>query len=130
MLAQTHKATHKFLQANELYQQAVLTLRTETGNIFNNIHTLIKKIKFDKQVIVTANQTLNLAKNSFNVGVGDIVDVLNARQKLAKARVRYKIDIYDYILLKTDLYELAGQSPPDLLNKINGFFIKSIGKEK
>ncbi len=122
--SEINKALHQYLQAIEEYQNALLNAKHTTIDIFGDIHTIINKLKADRQAIITARQTVSSAANAFKQGTTDVIDMLQAEKTFTQAEVNYQLDLINYLLLKAKLLQLAGQLNIQAITKFNGYLNK------
>ncbi|WP_446471501.1 outer membrane channel protein TolC [Xenorhabdus stockiae] len=83
---------------------------------YNDITASISKIEANKQVVISAESSLNAMKAGYQVGTRTIVDVLNATTKLYQAKRNLSQTRYQYLLsLLVNRQAKGGVNEKDIL---------------
>jgi outer membrane protein len=106
--AKTNQLEHELREGQYQYDDAQQQLTRLTRDIFFKILALREKLRTDREAIVVTEKTLKMAKNAHKQGMGSLNDVLSAESFLYKAKVMFKNDAYDAVLLRAKLYQLNG----------------------
>ena len=102
----------KELQARQNYETIEDTkrkLRTQAYSVILNMNDAKKRIISQKENIMLAERSLQLANYSFKDGVATQIDVLNSELTLSQTKLNYLQAIYDYLIAKSQLEELLAK---------------------
>jgi len=120
----TRQARADFHAASAQEEQAYRGTINNTHTNFNNVVTGIRKIKADKQAIVSAESSVKSNEAAFKVGTRTIVDLLIAQRNLYDVQRNLAVDQYAYINDTLRLKEAAGILTEQDLRQINGWLKK------
>ena len=82
-----------------------------------------KRVAAEKQSIVSAQSALDATRAGYEVGTRNIVDVLDAEQRLYQAKFAYANARYQYIIDMLRLRQTAGTLTVDNLLKLNQYLL-------
>lgn len=85
------------------------------------VTTDIQRVAAEKQSIVSAQSALDATRAGYDVGTRNIVDVLDAEQRLYQAKFAHASARYQYIIDMLRLLQTAGTLTVDNLLKLNQF---------
>lgn len=113
----------------QAYQQQIAAEETFTNNQRNAVQgarsyylavsTDIQRVAAQKQAIVSAQSALDATQAGYEVGTRNIVDVLDAEQRVYRAKFLYANARYQYILNMLRLLQTAGTLSDDNVLKLN-----------
>lgn len=113
----------------QAYQQQIAAEETFTNNQRNAVQgarsyylavsTDIQRVAAQQQAIVSAQSALDATQAGYEVGTRNIVDVLDAEQRLYRAKFLYANARYQYILNTLRLLQIAGTLSDDNVLKLN-----------
>ena len=83
------------------------------------VRTDIERVAAQQQAIVSAQSALDATQAGYEVGTRNIVDVLDAEQRLYRAKYEYANSRYQYILDMLRLLQTAGTLSEANLLKLN-----------
>jgi outer membrane protein len=83
----------------------------------------VSRVAAQKQSIVSSQSALDATQAGYEVGTRNIVDVLNAQNKLFGAQRDYANSRYDYIINSLRLKEVAGTLSPEDIARLEGFLL-------
>lgn len=83
------------------------------------VTTDIQRVSAQKQAIVSAQSALDATQAGYEVGTRNIVDLLDAEQRLHRAQMLYSTARYQYILDTLHLLQVAGTLTEDNVLKLN-----------
>lgn len=87
------------------------------------VSTDIQRVSAEQQSIVSAQSALDATRAGYEVGTRNIVDVLNAEQRLYQAKYAYSSARYQYIMDVLRLLQTAGTLSMDNLVKFNQYLL-------
>ncbi|KEY91053.1 outer membrane protein [Candidatus Photodesmus blepharus] len=87
-----------------IYRNVTKSVRLLT----NNINASINALYAHKQIVISANSSLEATKSGFEVGTRTILDVLHSRHHLYSAKKNLSNARYDYILSVLKLRQVLG----------------------
>lgn len=115
-------------QAYSQQMAAEETLTDNRRNLVQNARSLhlavrtdVERVSAQKQAIVSAKSALDATQAGYEVGTRNIVDVLDAQQRLYQARLAHANARYQFILDTMRLMQTAGTLGPDNVQKLNSF---------
>ena len=83
----------------------------------------VSRVMARKQSIVSSQSALDATQAGYEVGTRNIVDVLNAQNKLFAAQRDYANSRYDFIINSLRLKEVAGTLSPEDIARLEGFLL-------
>lgn len=101
-----------------------LTQRTvveTTRNLYSAITTDVARVKARKRGIESSQSALDATETGYEVGTRNIVDVLQAQQRLFQAQFLYANARYQYIKDVLRLKQVSGALGPDDIHELNTF---------
>lgn len=117
----------------QAYQQQMAAEETLTNNqrttvqgarsYFLAVTTDIQRVAAQQQAIVSAQSALDATQAGYEVGTRNIVDVLDAEQRLYRAKLLYSTARYKYILDMLRLLQIAGTLSEDNVQKLNQWLL-------
>ncbi|WP_323840034.1 outer membrane channel protein TolC [Photorhabdus africana] len=123
--SRVEQAQYGFVSASEqlesTYRNVVQTVRSS----FNNISASISSIDAYKQLVVSAQSSLDAMEAGYQVGTRTIVDVLNATTKLYEAKQKLSNARYDYLINQLNIQHALGTLNEKDLVALNN----SLGKQ-
>ena len=119
--SRSREAKARLAQAQEqLLNQRRLVVRN-TRNLYKSVATDVVRVKARLKAIRSAQSALEATQTGYEVGTRNIVDVLQAQQRLFDSQFAYADSRYTYLLNLLRLKQQTGLlAEPDLL-EINGF---------
>ncbi|KAA1192253.1 outer membrane channel protein TolC [Photorhabdus heterorhabditis] len=106
--SRVEQAQYGFVSASEqlenIYRNVVQVVRSS----FNNISASISSINAFKQVVVSAQSSLDAMEAGYQVGTRTIVDVLDATTKLYDAKQKLSNARYDYLINQLNIKHALG----------------------
>lgn len=120
-------------QRRQAYQQQMATEDNHTNNTRQTVQkarsyhlavtTDIQRVAAQQQAIVSAQSALDATQAGYEVGTRNIVDVLDAEQRLYQAKLSHSNARYRYIIDMLRLLQTAGTLSEDNLLKLNEFLL-------
>lgn len=95
-------------QYNDQKKQAFLEIKKEIDLCFNSLDEIQKTISRNLEIIELANQTINSAAVKYQVGQGNIIDILDAQQILTEAQITYQKSMVQFLQTLAKLNYLNG----------------------
>ncbi|APC13260.1 MULTISPECIES: outer membrane channel protein TolC [Providencia] len=123
--SQVEQAQYGFQGASEqletVYRNVVQLVRSS----FNNVSSSISSINAYKQVVVSAQSSLDAMEAGYQVGTRTIVDVLTATTALYQAKQNLSNARYDYMINQLNIEFARGTLNEDDIARLNA----NLGKE-
>jgi len=85
-------------------------LTQQVTNAYLDTTTFAQQIKLGEELVKTAQEALNLAKQRYKLGLGSVVEVTQAEVGLTSAQTRLAESQYDYKIAEVTLAYAAGGS--------------------
>ncbi|NHB92713.1 outer membrane channel protein TolC [Photorhabdus cinerea] len=124
--SRVEQAQYGFVSASEqlenIYRNVVQVVRSS----FNNISASISSINAFKQVVVSAQSSLDAMEAGYQVGTRTIVDVLDATTKLYDAKQKLSNARYDYLINQLNIQHALGTLNENDLAALNNTLGKQI----
>ncbi len=108
-------------QARELLQGQRLTVSRDTRNLFRSVATDVVRVHARLKAIKSSQSALEATQTGYEVGTRNIVDVLQAQQRLYLAQFQYADSRYSYVNNLMRLKQTAGTLIVDDLRELNTF---------
>jgi len=110
--------------SNQSAQQLADSRRTvsrDTRSLFRRVATDVVRVKARLQAITSLESSLEATETGYEVGTRNIVDVLQAQNRLFASQFDYADSRYNYIRSLFLLKQQAGTLNPDDLYELNSF---------
>jgi len=117
--SKTREAEYRLDQSMQNEEQQRRLVVRQSREAYNGVMSGISSVKALKQAVVSNEKALESTEAGYEVGTRTIVDVLNVRRDLFRAKRDYASSRYDYILASLRLKQAAGIISVDDLNQIN-----------
>jgi len=111
-VAQTEQARQQLLNQR-------LTVTRDTRNLFRAVATDVVRVKARRQAIASAQSALEATETGYEVGTRNIVDVLDAQQRLFRSQFDYADSRYRYVADSVLLKQTAGTLSEDDVEELN-----------
>jgi outer membrane protein len=119
--ARTKEATALAEQTRESLMEQQLTVERDTRNLFRTVATNVVRVGARLKAIKSAQSALEATETGYEVGTRNIVDVLQAQQRLYGSQFDYADSRYTYVTALMALKQVAGVLTEDDLNELNSF---------
>ncbi|MEK9497273.1 outer membrane channel protein TolC [Photorhabdus sp. P32] len=106
--SRVEQAQYSFVSASEQLESAYRNVVQTVRSSFNNISASISSIDAYKQLVVSAQSSLDAMEAGYQVGTRTIVDVLNATTKLYEAKQKLSNARYDYLINQLNIQHALG----------------------
>ena len=108
-------------QARQQLQDQRLTVSRDTRNLFQAVATDVVRVRARLKAIKSSESALEATQTGYEVGTRNIVDVLQAQQRLFAAQFDYADSRYNYVLNLMRLKQAAGTLVDADLRELNAF---------
>ena len=112
--ASRRRAAEQFNAARESRINLTRNTVTQARSLHMTVMSDVSRVEAQKQSIVSSQSALDATQAGYEVGTRNIVDVLNAQNKLFGAQRDYANSRYDFIINSLRLKEVAGTLPARL----------------
>ncbi|WP_118986892.1 outer membrane channel protein TolC [Photorhabdus sp. CRCIA-P01] len=106
--SRVEQAQYGFVSASEQLESAYRNVVQIVRSSFNNISASISSIDAYKQLVVSAQSSLDAMEAGYQVGTRTIVDVLNATTTLYDAKQKLSNARYDYLINQLNIQHAIG----------------------
>lgn len=124
--------TARSREARALFRQAASQLQSQQGavsrdvrNLYRAVTTDVIRVKARLKAIKSSESALEATETGYEVGTRNIVDVLQAQQRLYLSQFDYANSRYTYVLNLLRLKQVVGSLTPQDLADINLFMDSS-----
>lgn len=121
--ANRRRAAEQFNAARESRINLTRTTVTQARSLHMTVMSDVSRVMARKQSIVSSQSALDATQAGYEVGTRNIVDVLNAQNKLFGAQRDYANSRYDFVINSLRLKEVAGTLSPEDIAKLEGFLL-------
>ena len=108
-------------QANELLNNQRLTVIRDTRNLYRAVATDVVRVRARLKAIKSSTSALEAVETGYEVGTRNVVDVLQAQQRLFSSQFDYADSRYNYIINLMALKQAAGTLEEMDLMELNKF---------
>ena len=108
-------------QARQELQDQRLRVARDTRNLFRAVATDVVRVSARLKAIKSSESALEATETGYEVGTRNIVDVLQAQQRLYSAQFDYADSRYNYVIDLMRLKQATGLLDERDLNELNGF---------
>jgi outer membrane protein len=108
-------------QARQLLLEQQLTVTRDTRSLFRTVATDVVRVEARRRSIESAESALEATQTGYEVGTRNIVDVLQAQQRLYLTQFDYADSRYRYVLDLILLRQAAGTLAEDDLIELNRY---------
>jgi outer membrane protein len=121
--ANRRRAAEQFNAARESRINLTRNTVTQARSLHMTVMSDVSRVAAQKQSIVSSQSALDATQAGYEVGTRNIVDVLNAQNKLFGTQRDYANSRYDYIINSLRLKEVAGTLSPEDIARLEGFLL-------
>ena len=108
-------------RAQELLLSQQLNVTRDTRNLYKSVTTDVIRVRARLKAIRSAQSALEATQTGYEVGTRNIVDVLQAQQRLYSSQFDYADSRYNYLLNLMRLKQVAGTLDAEDLKELNSF---------
>lgn len=119
--ARTREARALELQTRERLNEQQLVVARDTRNLFRAVATDVVRVKARLKAIQSSESALEATETGYEVGTRNIVDVLQAQQRLFSSQFDYADSRYNYVIDLLALKQSAGTLSQQDLLELNTF---------
>lgn len=117
--AKENELQRQYEADNYKYIDAENELKNIVTQVFNDVLALHAKLIADMQAIAASNKELAAAKRANQYGLKGMQTFLDAEKFNISAKLAFKKDAYDALLLRAKLYQLHGQLDANEIARLN-----------
>ncbi|MGB0467886.1 MAG: TolC family outer membrane protein [Pontibacterium sp.] len=122
--SQSRQAAQQMTAAQENREDALRAVTQSTRSLLRNLQTDVQSVSARKQSIKSSETALKATEEGFNEGTRNVVDVLDAEQKLYAAQLNYANARFNYVLNLFNFKQQLGTLSPDDLNGLDQWLTK------
>jgi outer membrane protein len=108
-------------EAREFLRGRELVVSRDTRNLLQAVTTDVARVKARLRAIRSTESALEAIQTGYEVGTRNIVDVLEAQQRLFLSQFDYADSRYNYVLDLMRLKQTAGTLTPKDIEQVNTF---------
>ena len=108
-------------QAREELLNQQLTVSRDTRNLFQAVATDVVRVGARLKAIASSESALEATETGYEVGTRNIVDVLQAQERLFGSQFDYADSRYNYVIDLMRLKQTSGTLAEDDLMEVNGY---------
>ena len=124
--ANRRRAAEQFNVARESRINLTRNTVTQARSLHMTVLSDVSRVKARQQSIVSSQSALDATQAGYEVGTRNIVDVLNAQNKVFAAQRDYANSRYDFIINSLRLKEVAGTLSPEDIARLEGFLLQPV----
>lgn len=107
--ARIESAKGKVSAAQALYEQSLKDVRANLERAYLDMRNAWERIEASKAVVEEAEQNLKTAMEKYRLGLGIVLEVVDAQVSLFNAQVSLTQSIYDYYIAKARMEHASGE---------------------
>ena len=115
------QARHQVAAARQQLIQQELTVTRDTRSFFRAVQTDVARVEARLKAIRSAQSALEATETGYEVGTRNIVEVLQAQNRLFSSQFDYADSRYNYVLNLLRLKQAAGVLQEADLDDVNGY---------
>lgn len=108
-------------QSRQILMDRRLTVSRDTRNLFKSVATDVVRVGARLKTIASSESALEATETGYEVGTRNIVDVLQAQNRLYSSQFDYADSRYNYIIDLMLLKQAAGTLADEDLGDLNGY---------
>jgi outer membrane protein len=120
-LSKVREARARALQSGELLRNNEWTVSRDTRNLLRTVTTDVIRVRARIKAIKSAESALEATQTGYEVGTRNIVDVLQAQQRLYSSQFDYADSRYNYVRDLMLLKQTAGTLSADDVARLNAY---------
>jgi len=109
------------LQSGEVLRNNEWVVSRDTRNLLRTVTTDVIRVRARIKAIKSAESALEATQTGYEVGTRNIVDVLQAQQRLYSSQFDYADSRYNYVRDLMLLKQSAGTLAPDDVGRLNTY---------
>ena len=102
-------AEYQYRQAQYGLQETQNSIRNEVWSAYQDYQTAVEAYKISQAVLDSAKENERVAMKSYEVGKGDILNLLTATSQMSDARQGFVNAFYSVLISKANLYRAVGR---------------------
>lgn len=119
--ARAKEATALAEQSREVLNEQQLTVTRDARNLYRSVATNVVRVGARLKAIKSSQAALDATQTGYEVGTRNIVDVLQAQQRLYRSQFDYADSRYNYVAALMALKQVAGVLNEEDLIELNRF---------
>lgn len=119
--ARTKEASALAEQSREVLNEQQLLVTRDTRNLFRAVATNVVRVGARLKAIKSSEAALEATQTGYEVGTRNIVDVLQAQQRLYRSQFDYADSRYNYVAALMALKQVAGVLNEEDLRELNTY---------
>jgi outer membrane protein len=129
--SRVREANARVSQSQEQLLNQKRAVIRNTRNLFKSVATDVVRVKARLKAIRSSQSALEATETGYEVGTRNIVDVLQAQQRLFSAQYDYADSRYNYVINLMRLKQATGKLSQDDLEELNQFIDNNdlVGRE-
>ena len=124
--ANRRRAAEQFNVARESRINLTRNTVTQARSLHMTVVSDVSRVKARQQSIISSQSALDATQAGYEVGTRNIVDVLNAQNKVFAAQRDYANSRYDFIINSLRLKEVAGTLSPEDIARLESFLLQPV----
>lgn len=124
--ANRRRAAEQFNVARESRINLTRNTVTQARSLHMTVVSDVSRVKARQQSIISSQSALDATQAGYEVGTRNIVDVLNAQNKVFAAQRDYANSRYDFIINSLRLKEVAGTLSPEDIARLEVFLLQPV----
>lgn len=112
-------------QASQQLEDQRRTVARDTRNLFRQVITDVVRVRAGEKSIQSSQAALEATQTGYEVGTRNIVDVLQAQQRLYQAQFSYADSRYAYVTDLLRLKQAVGSLSPTDIDELNAFLTEA-----
>ena len=128
--SQVRESGYRKEEAESLFDNTLRNVKAQARNLFRTVNTDVDRIEARCRGIISAKSALRATQSGYEVGIRNIVDVLEAQKSFYAAQNDYFNTRYDFIVNTLKLKQTAGVLSPEDLQALNKWISDEKGADR
>lgn len=99
--------------AKESYRNLKLSVNTEVENAVTGLEDSLERFKATEILVQQASESMYLAEGRYDAGLGNPIEINDARVEYARARGNYVVAYFDSLIAVAELERVTGKLPAE-----------------
>ena len=99
--------------ARQSLRNLQLTIKTELENSITDFEDALERFKATEILVQQASESMQLAEGRYDAGLGNPIEINDARVEYARARGNYVVAYFDSLIAIAEMERVAGELPAE-----------------
>jgi outer membrane protein TolC len=111
--SQIDSAKSQLVSARENFRNVKLAVNAELENAITGLEDALERYGATEVLVQQASESMNLAEGRYDAGLGNPIEINDARVEYAKARGNFVVAYFDSLIAMSELERVVGKLPAE-----------------